>query len=803
MKKKMNVTLRNAFGELKQDTRYAGRVYRRSLAATGLAAVSLALAIGATTGGFAVVNSLLFRSLPIVAPERLYELDNYKVIEFELHRRPAFTRWVEESAWWQNVTAYRSPPVTLSAPGGRAFWVNATETTAAFFPILGCRLTLGRLFAADEDVPGHDAIAVISYGVWENLFGGDPNVLGATVRLNGAVFTVVGVAAQDFDFPNKTSVWTPTYFDSDRVPKSDGFIGNAIGRLRTDLTVEQATAMARVQFNNTFPREMADPQYRLRLISLRDRLIGPVRHAALTLFAMLAFVLLIACINIAQLVFSQLTERRKELAVRSALGATRFRLIRQLSTEAALLTMTSGLSGLIIARWASRIASAAQPAPASALDYTVFDWRVLGFVAGTGIVIGIFFGVVPVLVVGWARVMTDPSCYEGRPRSGLNHTRAALVSLQTALTVSLVAGSFAMGRSFLRIVDTDLGFRTNNAVTLTVSLLGSGYDVDRRALQYYARVLQRLQGLPGVEWAGAADNFPLIRGSVPVEKFKLRYSQTTEAVPVSISPGYFRAIGATLVSGREFSEVDKAGSNRVAIVDEEFVHRSNSSYNLVSKSITLSSDPGHPLTIVGVVRSIRFSAASTMAQLFVPMSQQPPTFATLVARVHGEPGRYLRLSRDAVQSVDSHVSVYDVKTLDQRLMDLLAKPHFYTIAIQYFGGFALLLAALNAYGIASYSVAKRTREIGIRIAVGASPLSLRTMLLWECTLPVALGMLGGIGIALCLSKFLTYLIAGAEPIGVQSCLLAILLLAVATGTGVWIAGSQVVGMDANDTLSGN
>ena len=341
MKRALEYLVRDVFGGLGRDIRYAARIYRHRTMSASLAVLALASALGVTTGLFSVVNAVLFRSLPVTAPERLFELENFRLIERGLHNRPAFTRWAQQCPWWYETTAYRSPPVSLSGHDGRGVWVNATETTSQFFPVLGAGIALGRSFEADEDIPGKDTVAVISHAVWQDVFGSDRGVLGVTVRLNNIPFTVVGVAAPGFDFPNKSAVWVPTYFDPYYVPKSDGFMGNSIGRLRDDLSFDAASTMARVQLGRAFPREMAEePQYRLRLVSLRDRLTGPVRRANLILLAAVVCVLLIACVDVAQLVLYRTAERRQEFAVRAALGAGRLRAIRQLITETTTLIPT-------------------------------------------------------------------------------------------------------------------------------------------------------------------------------------------------------------------------------------------------------------------------------------------------------------------------------------------------------------------------------------------------------------------------------------------------------------------------------
>jgi predicted permease len=790
--------------ELWQDLRYAARIYRRRSLVTTLALTALALAIGATAGVFSVVNALLLRSLPFRDPERLVELANFSSIEFDLHRRPAFYEWQDQSTWWQDVTAYRSPDMNLSRTG-QAIRVKVTETTSGFFTTLGSEPQFGRPFAADEDVAGKDAVVVISYGVWRQLFGGDPSALGATVRLNGVPSTVIGVAPPGFDYPEKTAVWTPTYFDSGRLPKSDGFFGHAVGRLKPGLALAQASIMFGAALSHTYPREITKaPQDRLHLAPLQQQLAGPVLQASLVLLAVVVFVLLIACANVAQLLLSRITERRQELAIRTALGASRARLTQQFITESIALTMAAATAGLAVAHWASRLAASALPTALSTQQYTIVDWRVLGFTVAVAMLTGALFGVLPAFLIGRIEVTADSVRGQTANGPGVARMRAALVCMQTAFTVVLMAGSFTMGRSFLKLVGTDLGFHTNNVVTLSVSFFGSRYEIDQRAAQqYYQEALDRLRRVPGVESAGAADYLPLLPlQSVPIEKAKLDSGQTLRPVPVSVTPGYFRSIGAALVAGRDFTDADRAGSEPVAIVNEQFVRTANAASTLIGTRVSLLtlSDLTHPTIIVGVVRTTRFTPTTTLPQIYYTAAQAPPAFATLVARVRGNPQRYLAVLRDALQQVDRQVPVYDVKTFDQRLQDILAKPRFYTTAILFFGSFALLLAVIGTYGVATHSVAQRTHEIGVRIAVGASPRGLRCTLLRQSMLPVAVGMLIGVAGAAGLGRLLQHLVPSAESAGLWMCATAASVLAATTAAAVWTATGRIVRMDPTAAL---
>jgi predicted permease len=791
--------------ELCQDLRYAARVYRQRWLVTALALAALTLAIGVTTGIFSVLNALLIRSLPFRDPERLVELWLPPVNV--ANGRAAFHDWWDSSPYLSNVAGYAANEMNLSVARESAR-VRVAETTANFLRLLGTEPEFGRGFAADEDIPGRNGVAVIGYGLWQQLFGGDPRALGSTIRLNGVPLTVVGVAPRTLDYPEKTTVWTPTIYDLDRIPKTGAFGWRTIGRLKPGISLAQASVMFEAEVVRA-DAGRGRPQIEgylsvPHLFSLRDRLAGPVRSASLVLMGLVALVLLIACASVAHLLLSRTTERRQELAVRAALGASRARLVQQLVTEAIVLTGVAAIAGMAVAHWTARLAASAQPAQLSARQYTVLDWRVFAFALGLAVLTGIVFGVLPASLIGRMQPGQDViRAQPGRSGSGTGRMRGVLIAMQAALTVALAAGSFSMGRSFLKLLGTDLAFRTESVATLNVSLAGTRYETENRERQYYGEVLERLRAVPGVESAAAVSYLPLISKMFMGGQFKLDSGQQGPmAVLIAASPGYFRTMGTEIVEGREFTESDRKGTERVAIISGD-LERSFGRGPLVRRKLDLAWQGAPQMaTIIGVVRSERYSGPLEQgsAQIFLPIEQSPPGFVTLVAKVGGNPDAYLAACRGAVQGIDRDVPVFDVKTLDERLADTLARPRFYTTAIVLFAGFALLVAVAGAYGVATYSVAQRTHEIGVRIAVGASPRRLRGMLLRQGMLPVGIGVAAGAFGAAGLSRFLQHLIATAEPAGLWTCVAAAFLLVTATALAIWTATGRIAHMDPTAAL---
>jgi putative ABC transport system permease protein len=788
--------------ELRQDVRYAVRVYRRRALVTTLALSALALAIGATTGVFSVLNAVLFRGLPFRDTARLAEVQGVEVDED--NGRAAFYGWRNGNAYLEDAAAYAAAAgyteMNLSVDAGSRR-VSVAETSANFFSMLGTEVRFGRAFAPDEDLEDKDAVAVIGYGLWQECFGGDPRVLGSTIRLNRAPVTVIGVAPPAFDYPERTAVWTPTIFHKKRLPKFIAFPGNVIGRVKAELTLALAGRMYEAEMRRLHPESLKGPErYHARLIPLRDSLAGPVRQASLVLLGAVALVLLIACANVAQLLLSRLAERRQELMVRAALGASRARLVQQLITECSLLTLAATAAGLGVAKWAARLVSLAQPATLSIQQYTILDWRVLAFATGTALLTGLLFGVLPASLMG--RMLPAGDVVHSQPglrSSGAGRMRTVLVAVQAALAVVLVAGSVSMGRSFLKLLGIDLGYRTGHVVTLNVSLIGTSHEGQAAWRQYYGDALERLRAVPGVESAGATSLLPLMRGLSESARFTLDDRHVDDVGVREASPDFFRSIGSALVAGREFTAADQQTSEQLVIVNEDFA-RALGRGDLVGRKI--SGYRGKAYTVVGVVRTVRQAGPGygIGPDVYRDMDQQPRSWATFTAKVRGDAERYLALCRDAVQAVDPQVPVYDVKTLDQRLSENLARPRLYTSAVLFLGVFALLLAVVGTYGVASYSITQRSHEIGVRIAVGASPRGLRGMLLRQSMLPVACGALAGVAGAGALGRYLQNLMTHADPTDPWTCAVAAAALAATAALAVWTATGRIVRMDPTAAL---
>jgi putative ABC transport system permease protein len=786
--------------EMAQDLRTSARIYRRRPLATGLAVIALAMAIGVTTGVFSVLNGVMFRGLPFRDPERLVHLE----MDARVAGRAGVRAWGDRSPYLAGAAEFSTAEMNLNQAAG-ASRTTVTETSGNFFRVLGVEPELGRAFTPDEDARGANGVAVIGHGLWRQFFGGDPGVLGSTVRVNGVPLTVVGVAPPGMDYPERTGLWSAGLW---RLPRTAGVVSEAIvGRLKPGVTMAQAKAMFKAELLRAYPESYRESAMRRSLFtSLRDGLAGPVRRASTVLFAAVLLVLFIACANVAQLLLSRTNERRRELSVRAALGASRARLVQQLITEATALTLTGAVLGFPVAYWVSVLAARVEPAPLAAQAYALLDWRVLAFTAAATVFTGVVFGVLPALAI--RRAQPAHEIMRGQPGAaglGSGRIRVGLVALQAALTVVLLAGCIVMSRSFLTLLGADLGFQTDHIVSMRASVAGI-YDKNRE-LQFYNAALEGLGATPGVEAAGAIRYLPLIDGDY--KYLGGRYvvaagGEVTGNIPRnSVTAGYFRAMGIDFVAGRNFTAAERRGKDRVAIVDEVFARQSGLGAGIVGKTAVL--DMGRLVIrymIVGVVRATRLGgpASEPTMQVYEPLEQSPPGSMTFVARVPGSAGAYLRACQAALQRVDPEISIYDAQSLDQRLSGNLLRPRFYTTAILFLGVFALLLAVIGIYGVAAYSVTQRTHEIGVRIALGAAPGRLRAALVRQGMLPVVAGMAVGVAGAIASGRFLKSLMWSAEPPGALTCIVGGLLLTATALAALWFATSRVIQVDPMTAL---
>ena len=781
-----------------QDLRYSLRQVVKNPGFTLTAVISLALGIGATTAVFSVVNTLLLRSLPFREPDRLALLHQF----FPPHdSAKEFHDWRQHSTYLADAALFEEWDVNLGgmSVGSRA---HVAQTSWNFFAVLGTQPVLGSGFAADEDVdgagwglPGRNAVAVIGYGLWQQLFGGDPKVLGATIRIDGKPLTVVGVAPPGFDFPGKAVLWKPAAFS----PGNNGW--GTVARLKPGITWPLARAALAVEVEHLSPKRGGIDYSNLRpsMTSLQDGLAGPAKNASLMFMAAVVLVLLIACTNVASLLIARTTDRAAELSVRSALGASRARLARQLLTECLLLSFVAALAGLLIAYWTTSLAAKVEPPPLGAQSYSILDGRVLAFTLVVSLITALVFGVLPSLYAG--RIQAFPTRNVSRTR-GSRLVRQSLVGAQVMLTMILLAASVCLGRGFVHLMRIDRGYDVNGVVTVGVSLDGTTRQLDKRQLPYFEEVLDRIRSLHGVRTASATEFLPLYASGFVGGPFGLDgRSAKRNSTMVPVLSGYFQAMGGRILYGREFTEAEVRSGAKVAVVNERFAAGFGAPQDAVDHQLTIGRET--PWKIVGVVKGMEYETDPTTAngnQVFIPSATPGSFSSTFVVRVNGRAEDYLAAIRDAIQSVDPQVPVFSAKTMQQRLDEVFARPQFYRTTVWIFAGFALLLAVIGIYGIIADAVVQRTQEMAVRMALGTTSVRLRAMLLRQGLLMVAAGAIPGMAGAGLTGRFLESLMDGAKPIGVATSSGLVLLFALVASASIWSATRRIATLDITSIL---
>jgi putative ABC transport system permease protein len=776
--------------EIRQDGRHALRLWRRRPLAAAFSIAVLTIAIGANTGVFSVINALLLRPLPFENPGRLAALQNFATPRDDFHA------WRRESAYLADAAIYDACEVNVEGVHQAARMVLA-ETSWNFFSLLGTLPAQGRSFSDGEDTAGRNAVAVIGYGVWQWLYGGDPAAIGSTIRVNGAPLTIVGVAPPSFDFPQKADLWTPTTFDYGRIPKTGSVVfWTTIGRLKPALTWAQARQAFEAEGYRRAPWRLQEGRLnRPALIPLQEQLAGHDRNASMILMGGVGLLLLLACANVANLLLARTVARSNELAIRTALGASRARLTQQLLTETVLMSIVATAAGCVVARWTVRIVTLAQPAALHTQSYDVLDWRVLAFAAALSIVTGLLFGVGPALYA--TRMSIEAQNRTATASARHARTRSALIGAQIAVTVVLLTGSIALGRAFLALLGVDNGYQVESLVTMTVSLAGTTHE-GAGAWPYLNDVFGRVREVPGVVSVSGAESLPLNVDSFMAARFNLEgQGPAPLATVVQVAPGFFSTIGGHVIAGREFLQADVGPGESLAIVNDDFGRNFGDPSSVVGRRLTAPQWPA--ARVVGVVRGLRFAADSEPhPQVYRP--SRSPRALTVIARVRGGARDRMPTVRDAAQSVDPKVPVFNVRTMEERLDAALARPKFYTITVLFFGGLGLLLAVIGVYGVVSYSVLQRTREMGIRLALGTIPGRLRGGMLWQTLVVVAAGAAAGLALAIVFGRFLQSLVRGAEGATLSESSVAVAVTALVSAAAIWTATRHVARLDISDVL---
>ena len=761
-----------------QDLRYAFRQLRKSPGFTAIAVLTLALGIGANTAIFSVVNAVLLRPLAYKDSDRLAVI---------LHdgRNPVapsnFFEWQKQSHSFERMGAaeYWTPNVTRTEDTEKVW---ALRITADILPMLGVQPALGRVFLSREQERGYEHEVVLSYQFWRSHFAGNPGILGQPMTLNGETYEVVGVMPRDFKFApfwaTKAQLWAPLVL-GDRINDRDGRSLRIFARLNPGVTVEQAqsemTAIS-TRLEHQYPGTNED----VKVLSLKERVVGNVRPALLVLMTGVGFVLLIACANVAHMLLARSAGRQKEITVRAALGAEPGRLIRQFLTESLLLAAFAGGAGLALALWGIRILVALSPANLPRVETIGLDWHVLLFVLGITLGSAVVFGLTPTLwaatpnLSGVMKVGARGST-EGMAR---NRLRSVLVASEFTFALVLLVGAGLMVRSFLAIRTIDPGFYPHNVLSAVVSVAGTGEAGTGNRQLFYQQVVRQIQQTPGVRSVSAINHLPL-GGDIWGFPFHVegQPESSPNDVPVAayrvVFPGYFRTMNLPILSGRDVTDHDTLNAPGVVVINDWLARHHWPGQDPIGKRITLDDSASHPvwLTVVGVVKNAVRGEWTEPAEdeMYLPYLQShdylenPAThfsYLTLVVRGDGDPAALTPAIRSIVTSLDKSVALAEVQTMDQVVASATAEPRFYVLLLGTLAAVALVLAAAGIYGVMSYSVSRRTQEIGIRMALGATAGDVIRLVVRQGAFLAAAGLVTGLVSALAVTRLMSRLLYG-------------------------------------------
>ena len=788
---------------LLKDIRYGVRSLLKHPAFTALVIVTLALGIGASTAIFSVVNTVLLRPLPYARAEQLVVIQELNAEGKLVQVTPAnFLDWRAQSTVFEHLAAILTRPANL-AVGDQAERIELAMTSANFFSVFGADPALGRMFIPTDEQAGHAPVAVISHALWQRRFNGNPELVGKPITLDGQPYTVVGVARAGFQYPDKTEVWVPPFrlapALSERMDPTQvrGFgMLSTVALLKPGVSLQQAAsemetiiARLRQQYPETNNRRFN------RVVTLHKHLVGETGGMLLLLFGAVGFVLLIACANVANLLLAGAAARHKEMAIRTALGASRWRVVQQLLTESTILAIAGGALGLFMAVWGVTLMTGLLPRDFPRLAEINIDWRVLGFTLVASVLTGLLFGLAPALQVVKSDVQESLK-ESGRGTSASrrhNRLRNLLIVGEVALSVVLLAGAGLLFRSFMQLQSINAGFTPQQVLTAKLTPSGPGYATDADYIKFYSQVTERISALPGVQGAGVINHLPLAKGrtaGIRIEGAPLLTPDKWPAINYrGISSDYFRTMNIPVVQGRAFTERDNANAPLVMIVNQALARQHFPKGDPVGKRINFGNNDaqGQPVwwEIVGVAADVRNLELREEAspELYTSLLQDGWNAMSLVVRTSVEPASLAPEVRRIVAEVDKSAPVSEVKTMEHIVAEAVTQPRFNLFLLGLFGSIALLLSAAGIYGVTAYAVTQRTHEFGIRMALGAQVGDVLKMILGQGMLVIGIGVLIGLVASFALTrlmKSLLYGVGATDPltfVGITVVLMLVALLA--------------------------
>jgi putative ABC transport system permease protein len=805
-----HIKRKRTFGEMIesvwQDLRYGVRTLARTPSFTAVAMLALALGISANSILFSVVNTVLLRPLPYRDAERLALI--WTRFEPELPEcgvsGPEVIDFRERSKSFESIAALEWRTFGLTG-SGEPEQLQGAVVSPNVFSLLGVTPALGRSFLPQEGPSSEGRAVVLSHGLWQRRFGSAPNLVGQSILLDGQAHTVIGVMPAEFallpptrNSPNRIDLWVRQPVEYQRLSRGNHSL-YVMARLKPDVTLEQAQAdmnAVATQLNNEFYSwgGRGTFTFGITVESYHQRMVGHLRRLLYVLLGAVSFVLLIACVNVANLLLAKAVAREREIAVRAALGASRWRIIRQLLTESFVLALCSGAAGLVFTDLGLQALSKLAPDSVPRLAEVTIDGRVFGFTLAISFLTGLVFGLVPAFQA--AKLSLNESLKEGSHSSsgGLRgrRVRSALVVVEVALALVLMAGAGLMLRSFARLQQVDRGFNPNQLLTAQLQLPRAKYPGGPNVTTFYQQLEERVRALPGIESVGMVSGLPLggfyDNSTIAVENTQQNQRIGTLQGDVrASSPDYFKTLRIPLLKGRVFTDHDSADSPKVVIIDDVFAKRFFANVDPIGKRVNLMADlhAGKPwASIVGVVSHVKDTIdARETGQLYIPQTQQPSPTMFLAVRAVGEPSVLINAVRNAVWALDPEQPVSNIRTMAERVDNSVAQPRLNTLLLALFAAVALILASIGIYGVMNYAVTQRTHEIGVRMALGARQSDIIKLVVGQGLFLIAVGVLAGLAAAFVLTRVMTTLlfdVSATDPLtfaGVSIVLVTIALLA--------------------------
>jgi putative ABC transport system permease protein len=799
--------------EMFQDLRYGTRMLLKNPGFTLIAVLTLALGIGANTAIFSIVNTLLLRPLPYRDPQNLMSVweNNATRNQWQFPVSvPNFQDWRRENRVFADLAVFSDLDLHIALPEGTER-IYAGEATANLLTVLGVQPALGRNFQADEEARG-DRVILLSHGLWQRMFGGDAEIVGKSITVNNQGYTVIGVLPPGFPLAYSTQVPQAWILLNPRgtingqlVHQRGNRLNRVVGRLRSGVTParanEEMNALAR-RLGEQYPD--TNSGYGVTIIPFHEHLVGNVRSALLVLLGAVGFVLLVACVNIANLLLARATARRREIAIRAALGAGRGRVIRQLLTESVLLGLLGGAFGVLLGTWGTDLLISLAPPETPRLAEVSPDGRVLGFTFLLSLATGVLFGLAPALQA--SKLDLNEALKEGARDGGArNRMRNLLVVAEVALSLILLAGAGLLLRSFTGLTAVNPGFDPRNVLTQYVGLPEYRYAERAQQAAFYEQLLERVQQLPGVEAAGAI--FPMVLTDRVSNRFTIEGrapaspNERLNAYFRSVSSDYFRAMGIGLIEGRSFSRNDSAQSAPVVIINETMARRFWPNESPLGKRININvrfhSGQDVPREIIGVVADVRHAGLDLTAgpEMYTSHLQIPWPWMHLVLRTKVDPASVAPAVTAELRMLDKSVPAPIARTLEERLSDSLAARRFNLLLLGGFAALAVVLSGLGIYSVMAYAVTQRSREIGIRLALGARPLDVLKLVVGQ---GMALGLIGaGLGLAgaFALTRLMKTLLFGVTPTDLWTFVAAPVLLLSVTLLACYLPARRAVRID--------